>query len=85
MNWKVRLKNKAFWMAMIPSVVLLVTQVAKMLGYEIDLTTFQEQIIDIVGTVFIVLTIIGVVNDPTTAGLCDSTQAMTYEKPKESE
>ena len=37
-----------------------------------------------IGTaLFVVLTIIGVVNDPTTKGIKDSDLAMTYEKPKE--
>ena len=32
--------------------------------------------------VFIILTILGIINDPTTNGISDSDLAMTYEEPK---
>jgi len=36
-NWKVRLKNKSFWLALIPAVLLLVQVVAAVFGYTLDL------------------------------------------------
>ena len=42
----------------------------------------SEQLISIVGTAFAILALLGFVNDPTTAGIYDSSQALTYEKPK---
>ena len=61
-NWRVRIKNKAFWLALIPAVLLLLA---------------------VVNAVFAVLSILGIVTDPTTAGIGDSPQAMTYEEPKQ--
>ena len=37
---------------------------------------------EVVNTLFVVLAIMGVVNDPTTSGISDSERAMTYETPK---
>lgn len=82
-NWKVRLKNKAFWLAVIPAVLLLVQTVAAVFGFTLDLGDIGNKLIAVVNAVFGVLVILGVVNDPTTSGVGDSTQAMTYEKPKE--
>ena len=81
-NWKVRLKNKAFWAALIPAVLLLTTQVAAIFGITLDFGVLQEQLIAVVGTVFTLLAILGIVVDPTTEGVGDSLQAMGYEHPK---
>lgn len=81
-NWTVRIKNKAFWVALIPALLLLAQQIASVFGFTLDLTTLQEQALGIVGTVFTLLALFGVVNDPTTAGASDSSQAMTYTEPK---
>ena len=81
-NWIVRFKNKTFWLALIPALLLLAQQVAGVLGFALDVTALQEQILGIVGTVFTLLALFGVVNDPTTAGASDSAQAMTYTEPK---
>ena len=82
-NLKVRLKNKVFWVTIIPAVLLLVQVVAGVFGFELELNTIGDKLIDVVNAVFLVLAILGVVTDPTTAGMSDSTQAMAYEKPKE--
>lgn len=82
LNFKVRLKNKLFWTTMIPAVILLVTQVFKLFGLNLDLSGISSSLLDIVSTVFIILTILGIVNDPTTNGMSDSDLAMTYEEPK---
>ena len=36
-NWKVRIKNKTFWVSIIPAVILLVQAVAAVFGYTLDL------------------------------------------------
>ena len=36
-NWKVRIKNKAFWLALIPAVLLLIQVIASVFGYTLDL------------------------------------------------
>ena len=82
-NWKVRAKNKTFWLALIPAVLLLAQQVAGLFGVALDFGQLQDQLTAIVGTVFAILAILGIVADPTTAGVGDSEQAMTYTEPKE--
>ena len=75
-NWKVRIKNKAFWLSLIPALLLLIQAVAYVFGFSLDLSA-------VVNALFAVLAILGVVTDPTTAGLGDSGLAMTYDKPRE--
>ena len=81
-NWKVRIKNKTFWLSIIPAVILLVQAVAAVFGYTLDLGEVGNNLIGVVNAVFVVLSIIGVVNDPTTSGISDSERSMTYETPK---
>lgn len=83
MNWIVRLKNKNFWLSFIPTVLLLIQAVALVFGFELDFGDLGNQLKEIVNLVFILLALLGVVTDPTTKGLGDSKQALTYEKPKE--
>lgn len=81
-NWKVRIKNKLFWLAIIPAILLLVQSVAAVFGYTFDFGDLQAKLLAIVEAVFGVLAILGVVIDPTTAGVSDSKLAMTYDEPK---
>lgn len=81
-NWKVRIKNKMFWLALIPAVLLLVQVVAAVFGYTLDLGDLGNKLLAVVNAVFGILTLLGIVTDPTTAGLSDSAQALTYETPK---
>lgn len=82
-NWKVRIKNKSFWLALIPAVLLLVQVCAAPFGYEWDFGVLNAQLAAIVNALFAVLAIMGIVADPTTAGVGDSEQALSYENPKE--
>lgn len=82
-NWIVRIKNKAFWLALIPAVLLLIQVIAAPFGYKWDFVVLNEQLTAIINAVFGVLAILGVVTDPTTAGVTDSKQALTYTAPKE--
>lgn len=82
-NWKVRIKNKVFWLSIIPAILLLVQAVAAVFGYSLDFTDLTEKLVAVVEAVFVVLAILGIVADPTTSGISDSHLAMTYEKPKE--
>lgn len=82
-NWQVRIKNKTFWLTIIPAVLLLIQVVAAVFGYSLDLGDLGNRLIDVVNAVFAVLVILGVVNDPTTAGTSDSVQALSYKRPKE--
>lgn len=82
-NWKVRIKNINFWITIIPAVLLLIQAVAAVFGFTLDLGDIGNKLITVVNSAFGVLAILGVVTDPTTKGVSDSTQALTYEKPKE--
>lgn len=81
-NWTVRLKNKTFWLTAIPALLLLGSQILTLFGVTWDYTPLAQQLSAITGTVFGILTLIGIVNDPTTDGVSDSTQALTYTEPK---
>ena len=84
-NWIVRLKNKNFWLAIIPAAILLIQAVAAVFGYALDLGDIGDKLLEVVNALFVVLAIIGVINDPTTKTLSDSKQALEYTKPKESD
>ena len=81
-NWKVRIKNKVFWLALIPALLLLAQVVAAVFGIDLKLDALGDKLLAVVNALFAVLTILGIVTDPTTAGVSDSKQAMEYDKPK---
>ena len=82
-NWKVRLKNKNFWLALIPALLLLIQAVAYVFGFSLDLSELGDKLLAVVNALFAVLALLGIVTDPTTKGVSDSTQALTYDKPKD--
>ena len=81
-NWLVRVKNKAFWVAIIPAVLLVIQAVASVFGCTLDFGDLGNKLLAVVNAVFSVLVILGVVTDPTTEGVTDSKQALTYTEPK---
>ena len=80
-NWKVRLKNKNFWLSIIPAILLLIQSVAQVFGYTLDFGQLSGRLLDVVNALFVVLAILGIVTDPTTAGVSDSERAMGYDEP----
>ena len=80
-NWKVRVKNKVFWMAVIPALALVVQAVASLFGFTINVDTIVGKVLVVVDAVFALLGILGVVVDPTTEGIRDSSRAMNYTEP----
>jgi holin, phage phi LC3 family len=82
-NWKVRFKNKRFVIAFIAGLLLLVKQVSVLFGYNLNTELFNTNINNVVDAVFLLLGLLGIVNDPTTQGFSDSEQALTYDKPKQ--
>lgn len=82
-NWLVRIKNKNFWLALVPAVLLLVQVVLEVFGVTINIGDLGNKLLAVVNAAFAVLSIMGIVTDPTTKGISDSEQAMTYDKPKE--
>ena len=82
-NWKVRVRNKAFWLVLIPAVLVFIQTVAVPFGYNWDFAGLQTELVAIVNAAFVLLSILGIVNDPTTEGIVsDSELAMTYTEPK---
>ncbi len=80
-NWKVRLRNKQFWVSLIPAMLLLIQSVAWLFGYQLDLGELGNRLQTVVDALFAVLVILGIVVDPTTEGVGDSQRALTYENP----
>lgn len=80
LNWKVRLRQPAFWIATIPVVITFVYSVLSLAGVVPSIT--EERIQNLFLTLVTVLAQLGIVVDPTTKGLCDSECAMKYNKPK---
>ena len=74
-NWRVRLRNKTFWLTLVPLLVLLTQQ--------IGLNWVPENWESIFGTIMAILTVVGIINDPTTSGIKDSAQALSYYEPKQ--
>lgn len=82
-NWRVRLANPTFWRGLISAVGMAVVAVLGILGVDAAGAVEQWQVAlgSVVTAVFGVLTLLGVVADPTTEGVSDSTRAMGYEAP----
>jgi phi LC3 family holin len=79
MNWKVRFRNKT-WLTMFCSLVVgFVFNILKM--FDIVPAVTQNLVMEIVGNVLTFLGLVGVIVDPTTAGISDSDRAMSYEEP----
>ncbi|QDW74351.1 phage holin [Lachnospiraceae bacterium KGMB03038] len=71
-DWKERFKNKMFWLAIIPAVLLVIQTVAAVFGYTLDLGDLGNKLLDVVNAIFSVLVIAGIVVDPSTPGVGDS-------------
>ena len=78
-NWKVRFKNPT-WLTMFISLIIgFVFNILKMFDVVPKIT--ENQIMAVVSQVLTFLGLIGVLVDPTTAGISDSNRAMSYEEP----
>ena len=85
-NWGVRFKNKTWVIAFI-SQIMIVAQIVleglNILGW----TTFrltnelQNEILMLVNGIFMILAMLGIIQDPTTKGYRDSKRAMEYKEP----
>ncbi len=80
-NWMVRIKNKQFWMSLIPALALVVQAVAAVFGWELDFGNLTGKVLAGVDAVFALLVILGIVVDPTTVGVGDSKRALGYQEP----
>ena len=82
-NWSVRLKNKNFWLALVPALALLAQAFANIFNLTLEFGDTVDKILVFINVLFAFLVLIGVVNDPTTAGFSDSKRALTYTEPSE--
>lgn len=80
MNWKLRLQNKATLSALVLAAIAFAYQVIGIIGIVPAIS--QDNVVNAAGLIINILVAFGVLVDPTTAGVNDSKQAMTYEKPK---
>lgn len=80
-NWKIRLKNRTFWLTLIPALLLLAQSAASLFGFELKLGALSDNLSGLVNALFSVLAILGIVTDPTTEGLRDSERALSYSEP----
>lgn len=80
-NLKVRLRNPVFWATIIPALLAFIYSVLG--AFDVVPAVAESEVVNIITAIISALTTIGVLNDPTTAGISDSEQAMTYAKPKE--
>lgn len=79
-NWKVRFKNKTWLLSFIALVLTFAYNVLSM--FDIVPSVTQQEIMDAVTAILTILAAVGVIIDPTTEGISDSDNAMTYEEPK---
>ncbi|RHW38440.1 phage holin [Lysinibacillus yapensis] len=80
-NWKVRLKHRQFWIALISALMLLSNHVAAL--FNIDITVISAKIQQTLESILLILALFGIIIDPTTEGFKDSAQAMNYSEPKQ--
>jgi phi LC3 family holin len=80
-NWKVRFLNKTFWITLVPALALLLQTFLAVFNIRLELGDTTDKLLVFINALFAVLVIVGIVNDPTTSGVSDSTRAMTYERP----
>ena len=80
-NWRVRFQNKTFLTGLISLVVVFVYDLLQLL--EIAPAVTQSAVMQVAEGILTILGMVGVIADPTTAGVADSKQAMTYDVPKQ--
>lgn len=79
-NWKVRFKNPVFWLTIIPAAVTCIYVILGACGIVPALT--ESMVLNFATAIITALTTLGVLVDPTTAGVGDSHLAMTYNAPR---
>lgn len=79
MNWKVRFRNKT-WLGLFAALIIgFVFNMLKL--FDIVPVVTENTVLTIVSQILEFLGLIGVLVDPTTAGISDSNRAMTYDEP----
>lgn len=78
-NLKLRLQNKATLAALAAALVAFIYQVLGILGVVPPVA--QSDVINMVGVILTILASLGIITDPTTRGIGDSTRALEYDAP----
>ncbi len=78
-NWKVRFKNKVWLGSFFSLVVGFIYSLLAL--FDVFPAVTQNLVVQLLNQVLTFLGLIGVIVDPTTAGLEDSNRAMGYEEP----
>lgn len=79
-NWALRFQNKVTLTALVVQVVAIVYAVLGMAGIVPSLG--ESAVLDLAYMVIELLCLLGIVVDPTTKGVSDSTRAYNYESPQ---
>ena len=82
-NFKVRFRNKTFLMLFIPALLSFIYTAISLTGIVPKIT--EDEVANILIMLVELLSMRGIVNDPTTAGMSDSTRALGYDVPYEEE
>lgn len=82
-NWKVRLQSGSWWLGVISATVVAIFAIIRICGIEVSVSA--NEIINVATLILMIPSAVGITTDPTTKGLSDSAQAMSYEKPKDNE
>ena len=80
-NWQVRVRNKSWWLTMVPALFVLISCIGRLWGAEWDFANLQVNIIAVVEAVFAFLAVLGVNIDPTTNLFADGPIGITYTRP----
>ena len=75
-NWRVRFKNKTFLASLFALVISFVYEVLSL--FEFVPTVSENEVLQIVYIIINILSVLGVIVDPTTKGISDSERALTY-------
>ena len=80
-NWKVRFRNKTWLTMFISLIVGFVFNILR--AFDVSPVVTESLVMNIAGQILTLLGLIGVIVDPTTAGVGDSERALGYEEPWE--
>lgn len=86
-NWKVRFKNRNWVIAFLSQIMIVAQLMLACLNsfgiIDFQLTdAIQNGVLTFVDAIFVLLSMLGMVQDPTTKGYGDSERALTYKDPK---
>ena len=80
-NWKVRLQSGSWWMGIISAIIVAIFAILKICKVEVPVTA--DEVMNVAMLVLMIPAAIGITTDPTTKGVSDSEQALTYDTPKD--